>query len=160
MRWVKRWKKRYLYKFSHQDLITPHSKCSIKTSAVKKQRWVAVIGDSPVKETEAPTCRPNPLFREVCCFPGVQIRDITSKFMSLVQLSDYCRLLLFQTGTISVTASLKSIKRDFRVLGRWLKDSEAQEVFSSTLPHGKKQANPGYQCLPPRLVPPPEFWGL
>ncbi|XP_074991813.1 uncharacterized protein LOC142074828 isoform X2 [Calonectris borealis] len=114
---------------------TPRNKTCIKTSAEKEQRRVMVIGDSLLCRTEAPICRPDPLFREVCCLPGAQIRDVTTRLESLVQPSDYYPFLLFHVGTNDVaTKSLRSIKRDFRALGRMLKTSGAQVVFSSILP--------------------------
>ncbi|KAK4818826.1 LOW QUALITY PROTEIN: hypothetical protein QYF61_019863 [Mycteria americana] len=44
----------------------------IKTASIKKKRRVIVIGDSLLKGTQGPTCRPDPLLREVCCLPGAQ----------------------------------------------------------------------------------------
>ena len=59
------------------DQPTPRNKTCIKTSAKKKQWQVMVIGDSLLSRTEAPICRLDPLFREVCCLPGARIRDVT-----------------------------------------------------------------------------------
>ena len=96
----------------------PHNKTCTKTSAEKKQRQVTVIGDSLLCGKEAPICRPHLLFREVCCFTGAQMRDITTRLNSLVQPSDYYSFLLFHKGTNDVaTESLRSIKRDIRTLG-------------------------------------------
>jgi len=51
--------------------------------------------------------------------------------MSLVQTSDYYLLLLFHLGTSDITTiSPRSFKRDFKALGRKLKDSGAQVVLS------------------------------
>ena len=52
------------------DQPTLHIKSCIKTSSEKKRQQVIVIGDSLMGGTEAPICRPNSLFREVCCLPG------------------------------------------------------------------------------------------
>ena len=49
---------------------TPCNKTCIKTSAKKKQQRVVAIGGSLLCGMEAPICRPDPLFREVCCLPG------------------------------------------------------------------------------------------
>lgn len=117
------------------DQATPRSKCSIKAFAMKKQQWMTAVGDSLLKGTEVPVCRSGPVLREVCCLPRVWIRNATNKLTSLVQPLDCCPLLLFCVGTNSVaTRVLWSIKRDFRELRRWLKDSGAQVVFSLILP--------------------------
>lgn len=60
---------------AHQP--TPRSKTCIKTSAEKKQQQAVVIGDSLLSRTEAPICRADPLFREVCCLSGAVVRDVT-----------------------------------------------------------------------------------
>lgn len=62
---------------------------SIKTASAKKKRWVIVIGDSLLKGTEGMICRPNPLHREVCCYPGAWVKDVRKELPSLVQPSDY-----------------------------------------------------------------------
>ena len=94
-----------------------------------------VIGDSLPCRMEAPICRPDPLFREVCCLPGDRIRDVTTGLKSLVQPSDYYPFLLFHVGTNDVaTKSLRSIKRYFRALERMLTNLGAQVVFYSVLP--------------------------
>lgn len=49
------------------------SKCSIKTSAVKKRLQVVIIGDMLVKGTETPIDRPDPPHREAFCLLGTQI---------------------------------------------------------------------------------------
>lgn len=113
------------------DQQRPHSKCSIKTSAMKKQQWVVVRGgNSFLKGTEVPICRPDPLHRKVCCLPGAQIR----KLLSIIQPSEYNPLLFQMSANDRATGSLRPIKRDFRALGRQLKDSGAQIVFSSIPP--------------------------
>jgi len=87
----------------------------IKTSTKQIQRQAVVIGDSLLSRTEAPICRLDLLFREVCCLPGVCIRDVTGQVRILVQPSDYYPLQLFHMGTNDVAArSPMSIKRDFR----------------------------------------------
>ena len=74
------------------------------------------MGDSLVKGTEGPTCRPGPTPREVCCLPGAQVRDIAKKVTRLVQPTDYYPLLIFQAGNDEVARrSPGAIKRDFRV---------------------------------------------
>jgi len=70
-------------------------KSCIMTRAEKNQWLVTVIDDSLLSGREAHVCTPDPLFREVCCLPGVQIREITRKLTSLVQTLDYYPLLFF-----------------------------------------------------------------
>lgn len=87
--------------------------------------------------------------------------------MSLVEPLDYYPVLLFHVGNKDVaTRRPRSGKRDFRALGRMLKDPGAQvgNVFlsppSSEERHRMKQARPGHQHLAPRLMFPPELWFL
>ena len=57
------------------------------------------------------------------------------KLPSLVQPTDYYPLLLFQVGSDDLgRTSLRTLKKDFRALGRQVKGSGAQVVFSSILP--------------------------
>ena len=104
----------------------------ITTAAAKKKRRVIVIGDSLLRGTEGPICRPDPSHREVCCLPGARVRDITRKLPGLVRPSDYYPLLVIQAGSDEVAErSPAAIKRDFRALGRLVEGSGAQVVFSS-----------------------------
>jgi len=95
-----------------------------------------------------------------------RIRYVTTRLESLAQPSDYYPFLLFHVGTNDVaTKCLRLIKRDFRILGRKLKNSGAQAVFSSVLPvmgrdFRRNKMSPGYQELPPVLVPPSKLWGF
>lgn len=67
------------------------------------------MGDSLLKGTEGPICRPDPLHMEVCCLPGAWIRDVKRKLSALFQPSDYYLLLFFQVGSDEVSRqSLKS----------------------------------------------------
>ena len=57
------------------------------------------------------------------------------KLPTLVWPSDYYPLLIFQVGSDEVAIrSPRAIKRDFRALGRLVKGSGAQVMFSSVLP--------------------------
>lgn len=58
-----------------------------------------VIGDSSLRGTEVPICRPDNLSREVCCLPGAHSRDIARRLLSLVKLEDYHLFLFFHVGT-------------------------------------------------------------
>ena len=108
---------------------------SIKTSSTRKKQWVLVIGDSLLKEAERPICRPNPLHKEVCCLLGAQVKDVRKKLPSLVWSTEYYPLLLFQVGSDDLgRTSLRTLKKDFRALGRQVKGSGAQVVFSSIPP--------------------------
>ena len=78
----------------------------IRTASTKKERRVIVVGDSVLRGTEGPICRPDPTRREVCCLPGARVMDIDNR-------------------------SLKAIKRDFRGLGRLVDGAGVQVVFSS-----------------------------
>ena len=57
------------------------------------------------------------------------------KLPSLVRPTDYYLLLLFQVGSDDLgRTSLRTLKKDFRALGRQVKGSGAQVVFSSIPP--------------------------
>jgi len=77
---------------------TSWSAPSIMTAPAKKKRRVNAIGDSLLRGTEGPVCRPDPSHREVCCLPGVQVRDVARKLPGLVWPSDYYLLLVMQVG--------------------------------------------------------------
>ncbi|PKU45858.1 hypothetical protein llap_3859 [Limosa lapponica baueri] len=101
----------------------------------RKKRKVIVVGDSFLRGTEGPICRPDPSHREVSCLPGARIKDIQKNLPTLVRPSDYYPLLVFQVGGDEVaTSSPRAMKRDFRALGRLVKGSGAQVVFSSIPP--------------------------
>ena len=90
-----------------------------------------VIGDSLLRRAEGPVCWPDPIRREVCCFPGARIRDISRKCPGLIHPSDYYPLLIVQAGSDEVTdRSLRTIKKDFRGLGRLVDGAGIQVVFA------------------------------
>lgn len=60
----------------------------IKTVCTKTKGCVIVRGDSLLKGTKDPVCRPDPLHREACCFPGAWVRDAKRKIPSLVKPSN------------------------------------------------------------------------
>ena len=104
----------------------------LKTASTKKDRRVIVVGDSLLRGTEGPICRPDPTRREVCCLPGARVRDVARKLPNLVRPSDYYPLLIVQAGSDDIDErSLKAIKRDFRGLGRLVDGAGVQVVFSS-----------------------------
>jgi len=97
---------------------TSQSAPRITTASAKKKRRVIVIGDSLLRRTEGPICRPDPSHREVCCLPGARVRDVAKKLPGLVRSSDYYPLLVVQAGGDEIAErSPRAIKRDFRALG-------------------------------------------
>ena len=55
----------------------------------------------------------------VGCLPGAQVRDISRKLPGLICPSDYYPFLIIQAGSDEIVEkSLRSIKKDFRGLGR------------------------------------------
>jgi len=70
----------------------------ITTVSTKKKRRVIVIGDSFLRGTEGPICRPDPSHREVCCLPGARVKDVAKKLPGLVRPCDYYPLLVMQVG--------------------------------------------------------------
>ncbi|XP_066858120.1 uncharacterized protein [Anser cygnoides] len=106
----------------------------LKTAFTKKERRVIVVGDSLFRGPEGPVCRPDPTCREVCCLPEAQVKDIAQNLPSLVCPSDYCPLLIVQSGSDEIfERSLKAIKRDFRGQG-WLVDGAGVQVVVSSVP--------------------------
>ena len=68
----------------------------------------------------------------MCCLPGAQVRDISRKLPGLIRPSDYYPLLIIQAGRDEIAEkSLRSIKKDFRGLGRVVDGAGMQVVFSS-----------------------------
>ena len=103
----------------------------LKTASSKKERRVIVVGDSLLRGTEGPICRPDPTRREVCCLPGARVRDISRKLPGLIHPSDYYPLLIVQAGSDEVAdRSLRAIKNDFRGLGRLVDNAGIQVVFA------------------------------
>lgn len=75
--------------------------------------------------------------------PGLGLEKSTSTILSLVQPSDYYLLLIFYVGTNDVMTRRLKLVKDFKTLGRWLKDSLAQVVFFSVLTNGKRWKETG-----------------
>uniref|UniRef100_A0A8B9F7M5 Uncharacterized protein n=1 Tax=Amazona collaria TaxID=241587 RepID=A0A8B9F7M5_9PSIT len=106
----------------------------VTTGAARKKRRVVVVGDSNLKGTEAPICRPDPASREVCCLPGARIRDVAERLPALVGPTDYYPLLVIHVGATDIdSSSPETIKKDYRALGEVVRGSGAQIVFSSIL---------------------------
>jgi len=123
---------------------TSQSAPRITTASAKKNRRVIVIGDSLLRGTEGPICRPAPSHREVCYLPGARVRDVAKKLPGLVWPSDYYPLLVMQVGGDEIAErSPKAIKRDFRALGRLVEGSGAQVVFFSILSVAGKSTERG-----------------
>ncbi|KFP04718.1 hypothetical protein N300_13098, partial [Calypte anna] len=117
---------------SRRSPVHPLSSSLIKTSPTKKRRRVVVVGDSLLRGTEGPICRPDPSHREVCCLPGARVRDITKRLPQLIRPSDYYPLLVVQAGSDDINGrNTRAIKKDFKALGRLVGGSGAQVVFTS-----------------------------
>ncbi|TRZ06778.1 hypothetical protein HGM15179_020329 [Zosterops borbonicus] len=102
------------------------------TSSIKKKRRVVLVGDSLLRGTEGPICRPDPSHREVCCLPGARVWDITERLPRLIEPSDYYSLLILQAGSDEIEKkSARAIKRDFRALGHLIDRAGPQIVFCS-----------------------------
>ena len=109
----------------------------IATISIGKKRRAVIIEDSLLRETEGLICHSDLSRREVCCLPGDRVRDIAKNITHLVKPSHYYPSLVFQIGNEDVgKRSSLVIKRDLRALGRLLKGSGAQVVFSSVLSFG------------------------
>ena len=71
----------------------------LQTASVRKERKVVVVGDSLLRGTEGPICRPYLSHWELCCLPGARVRDITRKLPKLVRSTGYFPLLIVQLGS-------------------------------------------------------------
>jgi len=121
----------------------------VTTASAKKKRRVIVIGDSLLRGTEGPICRLDSCHREVCCLPGVGVRDVAKKLPGLVWPSDYYPLLVMQVGGEEIAErSPKDIRRDFRAPGRLVEGSEGQVVFSSIPSVRREQHSKGQENSP------------
>ena len=95
-----------------------------------------MAGDSLLRGTEGSICRLDPSHREMCCLPGARVRDITRKLPELVKSTDYFLLLTVQVGSDEIAQrSLRTMKRDFRGLGRLVQGMGARVILCS-LPSG------------------------
>ena len=104
----------------------------LETTSVRRERKVAVVGDSFLRRSEGLICRPDLSRREVCCLPGARVRDITRKLPNLVRSTDYFPLLIVQVGSDEIPQrSLRTMKRKFRGLGRLVQGVGAQVIFCS-----------------------------
>jgi len=103
----------------------------------KKKQQVPLVGNSLLKGTEAPICRPDRESREVCCLPGAKVRDVAERVPQPVKSTDYYPLLLLHVDTNDTASqNLGSIKEDFKALGMKAKSFGAQDIFSFILPVG------------------------
>lgn len=68
--------------------------------------------------------------------PGACIHDVTKRLPILIKACNYHPFLLLHVGTKVATRKLLNIKRDFISIGKMLKGSGVQVVFSSILPVG------------------------
>lgn len=81
-----------------------------------------VIGDWLLKGAEGLICRPNSLFMEVCSLPGARGKDVERKLSTLIHLTNYNALMVFQVGNDETsTRSLRAMKKNFRTLKQMLK---------------------------------------
>jgi len=103
----------------------------------KKKQWVLMVGDSLLRGTKAPICRPDREACEVCCLPGAKVRDVAERVLQLLKSTDCYPLLLSHIGTNN-TANRNPgrIKEDFKALRVKAKSFGAQVTFSSILSAG------------------------
>lgn len=73
--------------------------------------------------------------KELYCLPRGQVRDVKRMFLTLVQLSEYYPLLIFQVGSDEVSTKIAgTIEKDFRTFRQLVKGSGTELVFSFSLP--------------------------
>ena len=138
----------------------------MKIASSRKERRVIVIADSLLRGIEGLIFQPDPTHREVCCLPGAQVRDISRKLPSLNCPFDYYLLLMVQAGSDEVTdRNLRTIKNDFRGLGRLVDEAGIQVVICLYSCSGREgqpndQENPSHEHRAERLVQMQAFWVL
>ena len=103
----------------------------LKTASSRKERRVTVVGDSLLRGTEGPKCRPDPTRTEVCCLPGARVTGISRKLPGPIRPSDYYPSLIVQAGSDAVTdRSLRTIEHGFGGLGRLVHGAGVPVVFA------------------------------
>lgn len=80
----------------------------INTSTTKKGWRVLVIEESLLGGTETPICRLDNLSREVCCLPGLCVRDIRKALLQLIKLEDYYPFIVIQA--VSQNAVIRKLQ--------------------------------------------------
>lgn len=76
-------------------------KACVKTLSTKKKNWDVAKGHSLLTGQKTPhadctiDAHLSPSLREVCCLPGVQVKDMMGNPPALAQPLDYCSLLGF-----------------------------------------------------------------
>lgn len=100
---------------------------------------VLAVGNSMLKGTEAPHCQPDRKSREVCCFPGAKIQDITKRGPELVKNTYYYPLLLLYVGMNGSGSWNVGRIKDYKALGAQVKNTSAQVTCSLILPAGGKK---------------------
>ncbi|KFV68274.1 hypothetical protein N307_02380, partial [Dryobates pubescens] len=110
----------------------PTAKCSsttVTTSSTKTRRRVIGVGDTLVRGTEGPICRPDPSHREVCSLPGAWVRDIARRHP---KSTDYYLLLVIRAGSDKIDKkATRAIKKELKALGQLIDGAGAQVVFCS-----------------------------
>lgn len=74
---------------------------------MRKKIMVILVDGSLLRGVEGPICWKNIPLKEVCT-PGVKVKDVTTKFPSLVQCSDYHPLLILHDHGDEITTCSQS----------------------------------------------------
>jgi len=89
-----------------------------------------LIGNSLLGDSKTPICCPDNLSREVCCLLGSRVRDVKKTLPHLIKQDDYYQLTVIQVGSQDAATRKSKNIRDFATLGKMLKGSRVQVVFS------------------------------
>ncbi|KAF7254172.1 RAC-gamma serine/threonine-protein kinase, partial [Varanus komodoensis] len=88
--------------------------------------------DSLLRGTEVAVCRPNLETREVCCLTGACFRHVKDRVERLVCSGGHQPLLVIHVGTNHMAREgVVGITRDFKTLGKKLRELKAHVTFSS-----------------------------
>lgn len=51
----------------------------LEAASIREERRVVVVGDSPLRGTQGPVCRPAPNHQEARCLPAARVKGRTRK---------------------------------------------------------------------------------
>lgn len=86
-----------------------------------------IVGESLLRDTEAPILQPDRESQEVCCLPELRC-EMLPRVPQLVKSTGY-PLLHFHMGTNYTSQNLARIKEDYKALGVRVKNINAQVTF-------------------------------
>lgn len=147
------------------SLTDRHPNIHITTTSDKKKRSIYIIGKSLVRGTEGLICQLDQIYREACCLPGAQVRDVTRKLTRLVQprLLTIIDFSCQQQWDIKKKSKVNQMGlQGFGVIKN--KGARAQVVFPSIPPaasiNSKRTGRPSWSIHSPEFGVTSRIWGF